>query len=213
MFKCAECALHGCRKNDTEQTMKNCPCKETELQEKAKALYNQGENMQIAHNAALVEAEGYGNLCRMEEIMLFCKKNGFHKLGLVFCIGLAEEAREVSKILTYNGFETVSAVCKNGAIPKSFIGIKDEQTLSGCNKEVMCNPIGQALLMNAEKVQFNILLGLCVGHDTLALKHLEAPTTILAVKDRVTGHNPLAPIYVAESYYKKKFFKPKENDC
>ncbi len=71
----------------------------------------------------------------------------------------------------------------------------------------MCNPIAQALLINEEITQFNILLGLCFGHDTLALKYLEAPATKLAVKDRVTGHNPLAAIYVAGSYYKKRFFK------
>jgi uncharacterized metal-binding protein len=46
-----------------------------------------------------------------------------------------------------------------------------------------------------------------VGHDTLVLKYLEKPATVLAVKDRVTGHNPLAAIYMAEGYYKKKFFK------
>lgn len=209
MFKCAECSLHGCMKCDMEQTMKCCPSKENELQDKARALYQEQENMNLAHNAAEVEADGYGMLCRLEEIMLFCRKNNFKKLGLVFCIGLSSEAKEVSKILTYNGFEVSSVVCKNGSIPKSFIGMKDEQTLSHCSKEIMCNPIGQALMMNAENVQFNILMGLCVGHDTLALKYLEAPTTILAVKDRVTGHNPLAAVYVAESYFKKKFFPPK----
>ena len=91
-------------------------------------------------------------------------------------------------------------------MPKSSIGLTDADTLSGCANEVMCNPIGQALLMNQEQTQFNILLGLCVGHDTLALKYLEAPVTVLAVKDRVAGHNPLAPIYVANSYYKKRFY-------
>lgn len=86
--------------------------------------------------------------------------------------------------------------------PKSVVGLKNEQTLSGCAEETMCNPIGQALLMNEQKTECNILLGLCVGHDTLAMKYLEAPTTVLAVKDRVTGHNPLSAIYVAESYFK-----------
>ena len=58
----------------------------------------------------------------------------------------------------------------------------------------MCNPIYQAKLLNHEKTDFNILLGLCVGHDSLFFKFAEAPTTVLAVKDRVTGHNPLAAI-------------------
>lgn len=51
--------------------------------------------------------------------------------------------------------------------------------------------------------QKKILLGLCVGHDSLFFKYSEAPTTVLAVKDRVTGHNPMAPIYLSESYYRK----------
>jgi uncharacterized metal-binding protein len=50
---------------------------------------------------------------------------------------------------------------------------------------------------------FNILLGLCVGHDSLFFKFADAPTTVLAVKDRVTGHNPLAAIYLSGSYYQK----------
>ena len=212
MTKCAECTLHGCELNDMEKTMKDCPSKETELQKQAQALYREKENLQIAHTASVVEAEGYGSLCRLEEIMLFSKKNGFQKLGLVFCIGLAKEARVVEKILTYNGFEVVSAACKNGAVPKSHIDVTDAETLSGNCGEIMCNPIGQALLMNSEKTQLNIILGLCVGHDTLALKYLEAPATILAVKDRVTGHNPLAAVYVAESYYKKRFFPPKDGE-
>jgi len=31
----------------------------------------------------------------------------------------------------------------------------------------------------------------------------EAPTTVLAVKDRVTGHNSLAAIYLSGTYYQK----------
>lgn len=207
MYMCAECTQHGCKLRDMSKTLKCCPCKNEEIQSKAEELYKEAENYNIAYNAALVESEGYGMLYRMEEIMLFCKKAGFRKIGLVFCMGLKAEAKIVSKILKSNGFEVVSVICKNGALPKSMLGIKNEQTLSGCADETMCNPIGQALLMNEQKTECNVLLGLCVGHDTLAMKYLEAPTTVLAVKDRVTGHNPLAAIYVAESYFKKRFFK------
>ena len=65
----------------------------------------------------------------------------------------------------------------------------------------MCNPLLQAELMNRSQVDFNILLGLCVGHDTLALRHLEAPATVLAVKDRMLGHNPLAAVQCSDSYF------------
>jgi uncharacterized metal-binding protein len=52
-------------------------------------------------------------------------------------------------------------------------------------------------------VDFNLLLGLCVGHDSLFFRHASAPTTVLAVKDRVTGHNPLAAVYTCGTYYRK----------
>ena len=67
----------------------------------------------------------------------------------------------------------------------------------------MCNPAAQAMLLNKAKTDLNILVGLCVGHDTLFIKNSEAPITILAVKDRVTGHNPLAAIY-ASHYFASK---------
>ena len=44
---------------------------------------------------------------------------------------------------------------------------------------------------------------LCVGHDTLFIKHSEAPVTYLIVKDRVLGHNPAAALYTAKFYYKR----------
>ena len=208
-YMCAECKQVGCKKRDLSKTMACCPSKNEAVQEEAKRLYAEKENHHIAHTAAKVEALGYGQLCRMEEIILFAKQAGYHKIGLVFCMGLHNEAQEVHKILHHHGLEVVSVICKNGAIPKSHIGLKDEDTLSGCADEVMCNPIGQALLMNQEQTEFNILLGLCVGHDTLVIKYLEAPVTVLAVKDRVTGHHPLSAIYMANGYYHKRFYGEK----
>jgi uncharacterized metal-binding protein len=65
----------------------------------------------------------------------------------------------------------------------------------------MCNPILQAMIANDAGTDFNIVLGLCVGHDSLFFRHAKAPSTVLAVKDRVTGHNPLACIYLSGNYY------------
>ena len=68
----------------------------------------------------------------------------------------------------------------------------------------MCNTIAQALLLNGQKTQFNIALGLCVGHDSLFYKYSDALVTTLAAKDRVLGHNPLAAIYCEEGYFKDR---------
>jgi len=39
------------------------------------------------------------------------------------------------------------------------------------------------------------------GHNSLFFKYAKAPTTVLAVKDRVTGHNPLACIYTSKIFF------------
>jgi uncharacterized metal-binding protein len=95
----------------------------------------------------------------------------------------------------------VSIVCKAGRTPKEQIGVLDEQKIMPGTFEPMCNPIYQADIVNDAKVDFNILMGLCVGHDSLVIQHLDAPVTILAAKDRVLGHNPLAAVYNMDSYY------------
>jgi len=67
----------------------------------------------------------------------------------------------------------------------------------------MCNPITQAKILNQAKTDFNIMLGLCIGHDSLFLRYIEGLTTVFAVKDRVTGHNPMAALYTSCSYYQR----------
>ncbi|RLC63210.1 MAG: hypothetical protein DRI01_05620 [Chloroflexi bacterium] len=56
------------------------------------------------------------------------------------------------------------------------------------------------------------MLGLCIGHDTLFIKYCRVPMTVLAVKDRVTGHNPLAALYLSQSYYGRLLVKEKRAD-
>lgn len=209
MYTCANCALKGCSRGKIEESLPDCPNKNKEIQEKAKALYQEEENKIIAYNAALVEAQGYGQKTRIEEIIDFAKKCNYKKIGLVFCTGLSKEAKVVHNILTNHGLEVLSVLCKNGGIEKKYLEISEGDTLSGECNEIMCNPIGQALLVNEQNTDFNVILGLCVGHDTLVMKYLEAPMTTLAVKDRVTGHNPLAAIYLSESYYNKLYPKEK----
>jgi uncharacterized metal-binding protein len=96
----------------------------------------------------------------------------------------------------------VSAVCKVGRVAKEKIGISDADKIAVGTFETMCNPILQAEILNREETDFNLLLGLCVGHDSLFFQYAKAPCTVLAVKDRVTGHNPLAAVYTLDSYYR-----------
>ena len=81
--------------------------------------------------------------------------------------------------------------------------MKDEEKIRIGEFESMCNPIAQAKIVNQAKTDFNILLGLCVGHDSLFLKYVEGLTTVFAVKDRVTVHNPVAVLYNSDGYYQR----------
>ena len=192
----------------------NCP---THLHEdvvaRAMREYAKPEIRAFALNASLQEAEGYAGReagyarvrpakPRLLEIAEFARRMGYTRLGLVFCAGLVHEGRRVAEFYQAKGFEVVSVICKVGQVPKERLGLKDDQKIAIGRHESMCNPISQALLMNAAKTQFNILVGLCVGHDSLVFKYSEAPCTVLAAKDRVFGHNPLAAVYTLDSYYR-----------
>ena len=172
--------------------------------------------MEFARQSSIQECAGYHRTGpadripvkpRIVEIVEFARRMGYAKLGLIFCGGLAKEGAMMQEILETNSFTVVSIMCKAGKMPKSAYGLTREQQLDMTREaETICNPKFQALLANKAKVDFNILLGLCVGHDSLALKHLKAPTTVLAVKDRLLGHNPLAALYMYDTYcrYLKK---------
>lgn len=203
MLNCAKCVRYACREKKPENLSQNCPMQScTSVYEEAGRAY-QGTDGHLAYLAAKVEATGYGVWPRLREIMEFSRMAGFTRLGLAFCVGLRREALEVTRILENNGFTVLSVMCKTGAKAKEELGIQDEEKVHPGQFEAMCNPIAQAKLLNVEKPGLNILLGLCVGHDSLFIKHSEAPITVLAVKDRVTGHNPLAALY-ASHYFSNK---------
>jgi uncharacterized metal-binding protein len=183
-----------------------------EAVEKGVGEYEKPDIREFARQASIQEGECYANRGvdpyvlhpvkpRIQETCEFAKKMGFRRIGIAFCEGLRQEAAVLTKILEVQGFEVVSVVCKAGRVPKESIGVKDEEKIEIGKFESMCNPIGQAMILNEKKTDFNIVVGLCVGHDSLFLKYAEAYTTVLVVKDRVLGHNPAAALYTAESYY------------
>jgi uncharacterized metal-binding protein len=189
---------------------KNMPeCVEDSLKE-----YKQSDGIgEFAKQASIQEAEGYMNRelgyehvraqkTRIEEIMEFAGKMAYKRLGMAFCIGLKKEADMVEKVFSSNGFQVISVVCKVGRVSKEHIGIARDQQINTKTEETMCNPVLQAMVLNKAKTDFNVLLGLCVGHDSLFFKYAQAPCTVLAVKDRLLGHNPLAAVYNIDHYYR-----------
>jgi uncharacterized metal-binding protein len=147
----------------------------------------------LAHRAAsAIEARHYCEATRLSETRLFARELGCRKLGLAFCIGLEEEACYINEFLAQE-FEVVSVCCKTGGIAKS--ELKLEQICPEQYTEVMCNPAGQAALLNEAGTELNILCGLCVGHDAVFARLSSAPVTTLIAKDRVLAHNPVGAVY------------------
>ena len=126
--------------------------------------------------------------------------------GIATCVGLIRETRKLTDILRYHGFEVYGVACKAGIVRKTEVGIPKTCENTGVN---MCNPILQAKILNAEHTDLNIVMGLCVGHDSLFYKYSEGLTTTLVVKDRVLGHNPVAALYAADGYYHGKLYPEK----
>lgn len=174
--------------------------------------YAKSEISKFAKEASVQEAECYINRNlkpyvlhpakpRVQETCEFAQKMGYKRLGIAFCGGLHQEALSLTHIFESQGFEVVSVVCKVGGTPKEKIGITEENKVRIGEFESMCSPIAQAMVLNGEKTDFNVLVGLCVGHDSLFLKYSQAFCTVLVTKDRVLAHNPVAALYTSGSYY------------
>jgi uncharacterized metal-binding protein len=176
--------------------------------------YNSDRIAEIARIASIQEAECYHGRKpgasarpypvkpRAREIFEFAGRMKYKRIGLAFCAGLANEARIFSEILESRGFEVVSVSCKIGRTPKERIGVTDEEKIYIGEFEAMCSPIAQARILDLNETQLNVVVGLCVGHDSLFFQHSLAPVTVLLAKDRVTGHNPAAALYTSNSYFR-----------
>lgn len=177
--------------------------------------YREAEIKKFAVYATIQEGECYANRgtqhpyvvyptkTRIQETIEFANKLGFRRLGIAFCGGLRNEARILSEILREQDFEVASVICTVGRTPKEFLGIQEEHKVSIGEFESMCSPITQAKILNESKTDFNIVFGLCVGHDSLFMRYSHALCTTLVTKDRVTGHNPLAALNLHRSYYRR----------
>ncbi len=171
------------------------------------------EDATLARVAARVEGLCYQSIpgsdavnarwTRVEDTIALAKLMNYRKIGIATCIGLLDETSRLADILTAQGLEPVSVCCKAGSLDKLELGLNEDEKVRPGTFEPACNPIAQAGVLNQYKTDMNLIVGLCVGHDMLFSKHSAAPVSTLVVKDRVTGHNPIAVLYGQNFYYKR----------
>jgi uncharacterized metal-binding protein len=163
------------------------PCDRTSSPDR----YADPEDRRILVAAGEVEALFYGTLNRLEEIAEFARRLSVRRVGLAFCVGFSGEARAAADFLADAcGFDLVSVCCKVGGLPKEALGAPSRPWIG----TVTCNPVEQARVLDEAGCGLAVVLGLCVGHDSLFLRHIAAPATVLAVKDRLLAHNPVAAL-------------------
>ncbi len=203
---CVRCSVLRCGSKDKSgKVPASCPTeKYAGLAKKTVEKYQQPENQAIMKGWLGLMSNIFNprtpkekwSWTRIDEVMEYARQRGMKRLGIATCYMLIPESKLLSDILEDNGFEVISVSCLCGEVDPKEIGLPGN---------VSCNPIMQAEVLDQEKTELNIMMGLCVGHDILFLKHSKAETTPLVVKDRAMGHNPIAALYLSKSFYKGRF--------
>jgi len=206
--QCVKCTVMRCSSKESGRKVPpSCPTEKyaglvKEATEKYKLPENQAINMGwLGVMSKILDPEKQRekwSWTRLDEVMEYAKIRNMKKLGIATCYGLMAESRALSDILENNGFDVVSVSCLCGETNPQDIGLPGNIT---------CNSILQAEVLNHEKTELNIMVGLCIGHDILFLKHAKAETTPLVVKDRSLGHNPVAALYQSQGFFRDRFIK------
>ena len=189
-MNCAFCKHHNCYTKG-----QNCL---GPAGEKAAELYTE-EEVALMQAAAATESRNYLKMTRLEESLFFVQQMGAKKIGVAFCIGLANEAKFIAQYFQNAGLEVESVCCKNCAVDKDLF--KLEKIKPG-KFEAMCNPKMQAEIMNKAETEFNFVVGLCVGHDMVFTMNSKAPVSSIITKDRVLANNPAGVVY--SRYWRRK---------
>lgn len=207
---CAECQVKACTTDTIEENSPAfCPSRSYSevVQSTAEEFRSDPELRRLMFAATRAEAEGYLRWTRVEDTIAFARNLGVKKLGIATCAGLLQEAAIAARIFRQRGFKVISVCCKVGAIDKSEIGLGPE---ARCSKgqatkdfEPLCMPLAQADILNECGTELNVLIGLCVGHDSIFYRRSRAPVTTLVAKDRVLAHNPVGALYTSNMYYRK----------
>ena len=179
--ECAKCKSFACSAGRIDAVPEICPMRGDFPD--YRDLYSTGEKRRIAYQAALVEAEGYCRWTRVREIAKFARRMEYTRLGIGHCPDMRREATLTARYLKARSLEAV--------LPP---------------EGVDCDPMGQAEFFANEGTQFNVIAGMCVGHDAIFVRASRVPVTALVVRDKRLRHNPVAALYTSGSYFRSVLY-------
>ena len=134
------------------------------------------EEMRRAHIARINAKKS-----RLQELIEFIKVSGFRKIGIANCFSMQKYADKLAAILRENNLTVYVVNCKESGL--------DGCVISEDMKGPCCDPVSQAAYLNECVTDFNINVGLCLGHGLLFQKYSQAPVTTFIVKDFAHNHH------------------------
>ena len=114
------------------------------------------------------------NQSRLQELVDFMRLSGYKKIGIANCLSKQKETEKLKFILQEYGFDVCTVNCKESGLIGSDVF---DGMFGAC-----CDPISQAEFLNVQKCEFNIIVGLCLGHGLIFDKYIKAPSTTILVK-------------------------------
>ncbi len=192
---CNSCVTAASVKCDWSRMPDACPSRTSPALTHAPGAYLDPDRSALMHAAdALPFAEDGRLRTRVEELVAFAKARGVGKVGVAFCVSLIREAQALGRILEAEGLAAELVCCRVGAIDYQEIGLPKANPH---RPAAICNPEGQARILNAANVGLVAQVGLCLGHDLVLQDACEAPVTTLVVKDRALDHAPVRALRAA----------------
>ncbi len=193
-MNCTKCSVQLCQIREKINLPDDCPGLCRECIREGTQLYSDEDIAGFYADSLKSMGQSFGKMPRIIEAVNFCKIRGFHKIGVAYCSGMFKYGKIVADIFESYGFEVSAYGCKTGGfsanelVSEELLGDfgkdKSGRAEAGAKPRAICNPIGQALFLNKEKTEFNVIVGLCVGHDSLFNRYSEAMSSTVVLKDR-----------------------------
>lgn len=181
-MNCTHCSEHACR------SLGDCQTRRFDRDEALQGYHDSATQEVIQAAAHLVDHGRGGTLNRLQEVIEYSLDRGYKHLGIAYCWSMEKDVSMIADLIRKRGLRVSAVSCTTGGLAQDHMN--EESSIH----KVGCNPLGQAAQLNAEKVDLVAAVGLCLGHDMLLQKQVEAPCTTLVVKDRTSDHAPLVAI-------------------
>ncbi len=133
-----------------------------------------------------------GTFSSAEEIVSYARNIGAKKIGITSCSGFLKETREFILHLERHHLESYCVICNIGTPGKDAISLTRRVETDGDIYDANCNPALQAYLLDREKTELNVIIGLCAGNDSLFLRHSATPAAHLIINNPDSAVKPLS---------------------